>query len=508
MASHVIVVILDSLNRHLLGSFGGSEFTTPHLDRFAAQAISFDRHHTGSLPCLPARHDLLVGALDFPWRPWGSIEIWEDAVTFSLRSRGVTTMLVSDHPHLFECGGENYHTDFDAWEYVRGHENDPWKTRSDPSWIGTPALPVDEPRRGHFKYQDSRTWFTSEEDFPGPQTMLKAVDWIRSNDGMHQRSLLVVDEFDPHEPFDTPEPWASKYRRDEADPWMIWPPYVIDGIKNGTITAQEGRSLRIAYGAKLSMIDHWFGKLLDAIDASTQADDTAVIVCTDHGHYLGEFDVWGKPGFPIHDPLGHIPLMIRWPGAPARRVDSLTTTVDIHATICDIFGVVPEHRTHGKTLLPLIHGTSDEIRTFSLSGYWGREIQLMTKDFSYTRGSVGDGFPLSMWSNRWSTMPIHVLPNLRLPRPDGRAWLDNMPGTSIPVIRQPFEAGDLLPFWAYGGMRNEDLLYDRRSDVRQTNNLSGIKMYEETESQLRDLLTLALRDIEAPTDVFERLGLV
>ncbi|MEI7506143.1 MAG: sulfatase-like hydrolase/transferase, partial [Actinomycetes bacterium] len=82
---HVVVVLLDSLNRHLLGAYGGSEFTTPNLDRFAEQSVVFDRHHTGSLPCMPARHDLLVGALDFPWRPWGSVELWEDAITYSLR---------------------------------------------------------------------------------------------------------------------------------------------------------------------------------------------------------------------------------------------------------------------------------------------------------------------------------------------------------------------------------------------------------------------------------------
>ena len=87
--------------------------------------------------------DLLVGALDFPWRPWGSIEVWEDALTHLLRrDAGVTTMLVSDHPHLFESGGENYHSDFAAWDYLRGHEDDPWRTRPDPSWIGAPALPA------------------------------------------------------------------------------------------------------------------------------------------------------------------------------------------------------------------------------------------------------------------------------------------------------------------------------------------------------------------------------
>ena len=156
---HVVVVLLDSLNRHLLGAYGGTEFATPNLDRFAEQSVVFENHHTGSLPCMPARHDLLVGSLDFPWRPWGSVEIWEDAITFALRQAGVTTMLVSDHPHLFECGGENYHVDFDAWEYVRGHENDPWKTRPDPSWVGTPALPVDEPRGARLHCETYRNYF-------------------------------------------------------------------------------------------------------------------------------------------------------------------------------------------------------------------------------------------------------------------------------------------------------------------------------------------------------------
>ena len=73
---------------------------------------------------MPARHDLLVGALDFPWRPWGSIEVWERPITVALREVGVTSMLIADHPHLFEIGGENYHCEFTAWEYQRGSESD------------------------------------------------------------------------------------------------------------------------------------------------------------------------------------------------------------------------------------------------------------------------------------------------------------------------------------------------------------------------------------------------
>ena len=118
---NVIVILLDSLNRHMLGSYGGNEFATPNLDRFAKRSLRFEKHYSGSLPCMPARHDMLCGALDFLWKPWGSIEIWEQAVTVYLREAGVATMLISDHPHLFETGGENYHTAFGAWDYERGH---------------------------------------------------------------------------------------------------------------------------------------------------------------------------------------------------------------------------------------------------------------------------------------------------------------------------------------------------------------------------------------------------
>ncbi|HAS12465.1 MAG TPA: sulfatase, partial [Acidimicrobiaceae bacterium] len=137
---NLVVVLLDSLNRHHLGAYGGTEFDTPNLDRFARErAATFTRHVTGSLPCMPARHDILVGSLDFLWRCWGSIELWERPITAQLRDAGVVTQLVTDHPHLFETGGENYHTDFSGWEYLRGHEGDPWRTWADPSWIGEPS---------------------------------------------------------------------------------------------------------------------------------------------------------------------------------------------------------------------------------------------------------------------------------------------------------------------------------------------------------------------------------
>ncbi|HSL73279.1 MAG TPA: sulfatase [Ilumatobacteraceae bacterium] len=543
---NVVVILLDSLNRHMLGSYGGSEFSTPNLDRFARRASQFTNHVTGSLPCMPARHDILVGALDFLWKPWGSIELWEESITATLRRADVTTMLVSDHPHLFETGGENYHTDFSGWDYVRGHEGDPWRTYPDPSAVGAPTLTADgrplitnaadggwflrdqlgiaDHSFGHRHYDDTRTWFRAEEDFPGPRTMAAAAAWLQHASAAHDRWMLFVDEFDPHEPFDTPEPWASTYDDEPLDPdqaRLIWPPYIVGGVTKGAITEAQARQIRANYGAKLSMIDHHFGRVLDQLDAQDLWDITAVIVCTDHGHYLGDrrttvagddrHDIWGKPAIPQFEPLGHTPLMIHWPGTSGRTahasIDALTTNVDINATIADVFGVTAAHRTHGRSLVPLLTGAADSIRDWAIGGVYGNWVQVTDGRRKYARAPVDANMPLSMWSNRWSTMPTHrgLEDFMQFPKPDRRAVLDFMPGSDIPVIRQPFAAGDTLPFWA-GGARNvgRHHLYDLDVDPDETENRHG----ESTaEAEMIDLLRTALDDVDAPAEQFARLGL-
>ena len=505
--TNAVVVLLDSLNRHLLGAYGSDEFDTPNLDRVAARSARFTRHHAGSLPCMPARHDLLTGSLDFLWRPWGSLELWDEPLTRTLRRAGVVTQLVTDHPHLFETGGENYHCGFTAWDYLRGHESDPWRTRPDPSWVGAPDF-----GRGHTPYDDSRGFFRDESDFPGPRTMAAATRFLADDAPVHRAAgtpwLLFVDEFDPHEPFDTPEPWASRYDPDwdvaRDGPHLIWPPYTHEGVTGGVLTERQGRQVRAQYGAKLSMIDHWLGRVLDELDAGGWWDDTVVVVCTDHGHYLGEHDRWGKPGVWIREPLLHTPLFVHWPGltSPGSRVDALTTNVDLHATICDAFGV-PSPGAHGRSLRPLLDGSSDSVRDWVLAGVWGREVHLLSGDAKYVRGAAdGSNLPLSMWSNRWSTMPVHSLPDLRMPDPDDRAELARMPGSSIPVIRQPFGEGDLLPFWAYGRPQ-VTRCHDLADDPDEDHDLCGTPL----ESALEEVLRSALAEVEAPADQLVRLGL-
>jgi arylsulfatase A-like enzyme len=274
------------------------------------------------------------------------------------------------------------------------------------------------------------------------------------------------------------------------------------------MTEAEGRHVRANYGAKLSMIDHWFGELVAALDDGGLWDSTAVIVCTDHGHYLGDVragdDIWGKPGVPQFEPLGHMPLLVHWPGAPGGGTcDALTTSVDLHATLAEVFEVEPRHRTHGRSLVPLLTGDAAAVREWAIGGVWGNWVQVTDGRHKYARAPVEGNRPLSMWSNRWSTMPLHIAGLDDMPLPDDRAELDFMPGSKVPVIRQPFGPGDRLPYWA-GTRPIPDHLYDLGVDPDEAENRAG---EPRAARAMVDLLRAALDEVEAPADQYERLGL-
>ena len=119
-----VFVLFDSLNRHMLGPYGGTRVPTPNFDRLAARCVTFDRHYVGSLPCMPARRDILSGRLNFLHRSWGPMEPFDNAFPDLLHQAGVYSHLITDHFHYWEDGGATYHNRYDSYEFVRGQEGE------------------------------------------------------------------------------------------------------------------------------------------------------------------------------------------------------------------------------------------------------------------------------------------------------------------------------------------------------------------------------------------------
>ena len=122
-----IMVMFDSLNRHMLPPYGCEWTQMPNFERLARRSVLFENNYVGSMPCMPARRELHTGRYNFLHRSWGPLEPFDDSMPEILRENGVYSHLVSDHGHYWEDGGGTYHTRYSSWELARGHEGDPWK---------------------------------------------------------------------------------------------------------------------------------------------------------------------------------------------------------------------------------------------------------------------------------------------------------------------------------------------------------------------------------------------
>ncbi len=488
---NVICVLLDSLNRHFLSAYGAPLAETPNLERLAKQATTFDNAFVGSMPCMPARRDLWTGVQEFLWRPWGSLEPWDEPLPRTLKAAGVFAGLVSDHYHLWEAGGENYHVDFESWEFIRGHENDPW--------VGgrTPAADVGKAQVSP-RLRRNRQRFVHEEGWLAPRTMRQAALWLEENARAHERYFLMVDEFDPHEPFDGPEEIWRRYDPDWKGPRdFYWPLY-----GRNDYTEAEVRHIRARYAAKVTPADRHLGRILDKMDDMRLWDDTALIVMTDHGHFLGKHGRWGKPGCPQYRAVCHIPLFIHVPGmAGGGRCAAVASHVDIHATILDLFGAKAPAPIDGRSLLPALAGRG-EGRADHVFGGRGRRVNWSDGRYLYMRAPVQpDNQPLYFHTNRWSSAPWW-----RLPRPDGRAEFGRfMSRVDMPVGRQRMTVEEMAAInnISLGDLAQGSLLFDIQSDPAEQRNLAGTPAEKQVAAKLRARLQMQ----QAPADQLERLGL-
>jgi arylsulfatase A-like enzyme len=385
-----IFILLDSLNRHMLPAYGNDWVHTPALDRLAERSVVFQNHFCGSMPCIPARRDLLTGKACFLEAPWGPIEPWDTLLTNQLRSeKGTYSHLITDHPHYFNGGaGDRYHNCFDSWEYERGQVWDPWHG----------VVDVREPEPGArvygyaaYKHQHFANLMfrdpENEEHYPSVRCVQRAMEFVELNkdfDNWH----LHLELFDPHEPYDCPKRYLDHY----GDTWT-GPPYTNPGYRVVDPTEDDDESIqhvRKAYAGNLTMVDSWLGRLFDIMDASDMWRDTAVILTTDHGLLVGEHELFGK-NFPfVYPELCRLPLFVHHPDIPAGTSTHLTGAVDIMPTLLDFHTTTIPENLHGRSLVPILADSEPIHDSGLLYGYFGSNINVTDGTCTYTRYPVPD----------------------------------------------------------------------------------------------------------------------
>jgi arylsulfatase A-like enzyme len=491
---NVILVLIDSLNRHHLSAYEESPVSTPNLDAFAEIAWRFDNHFVGSLPCMPARREIFSGHKEMMWRPWGPLEPYDARLPRLLEEEGYTTAIVTDHYHYWEEQANGYIQSFQGAELIRGHEKDFWRQPISvhepvPKWVEN----IEYWRPGHGRrYYANVKDFRGEEDFFPAKVMTGAVGWLEEN-GQGSPFFLQVESFDVHEPFHVPEPYASMYGDGVGkERFTIWPPYQdTEQLAKYVACArpEELEYLSSQYYGKLTMVDRWFGELLAKLDELNLWEETMVVVTTDHGHDLGERGPFGKQ-YPHYDSHANIPLFIWHPNhrGNGRAITGLTSTVDLFATVLEGSGrAIPDH-THSSSLLPLVSGKGNG-REELIYGTFGQGVCCTDGEWSIFKSPENEA-PLYYYSSMiFKSMGVDSVAS---PTSQGHY----VPGADLPQWRVPVEVKPLS---------QENFLFNRAEDPKQKENLWTSEPQQRR--RMIGLLEDLLADEGAPEEQYVRLGL-
>ena len=389
---NVILLITDTMRADYLGCYGNEWTQTPHINRLAEQSAVFTRAYAEGCPTLQARRALWTGRRTFPFaddvvKPGDRLNVqygWQPlhdsdwCLSEMVRECGYWNGFITDTPHYFKPS-MNFHRGFDTWEFIRGQEAEPY--RSGFMYDGERGQ-VDsfEARQAQAKVGLRRRANVSdrqrEEDYHVAQVFRRATRWLEDNFGV-EGFFLVVDAFDPHEPWDPPRHYEALYG--DEDLWST--PIVMEGGNLEGASEEQVLAARRSYAGEVTLYDRWLGHFLATAELMGLLENTLIVLVADHGSNHGEHGWMHKGGYAMYDSVVRIPLIIRHPGGEGatERIDGLAYNMDIVPTILEYCGVPVPERVQGRSLWPLIEGREDELRSCVTSGYnewlWYRDAE-------------------------------------------------------------------------------------------------------------------------------------
>ena len=499
-----VFLLFDSLNRLMLEPYGGKIIETPNFRRLAEKCVTFDTHYIGSMPCMPARRDMQSGRHTFLHRSWGPMEPFDNSFPEQLKKVGVYSHLVSDHYHYWEDGGATYHTRYNSFEFVRGQESDPWKVL-----LESPIERIREKfhvsqndpnsKQNPYHYMINREFIKEEKDFPSVKCFDFGFAFLDDN-RKADNWFLQIETFDPHEPFFAPDSYRKKFKTNYEGPILDWPRY-----ERVTEPQDEIDELRANYFALLSLCDHELGRFLDYADEKNLWDDTAIIVTTDHGFLLGEHDWWAKNRMPLYEEISHIPLFIYHPDhkdKAGERRKSLTQTIDLMPTICELFGAEIPTEVQGRSMLPLLEEDLLDGRA-AIFGYWGGGINLVDGRYTYFC------YPKDMKNQdlyQYTLMPAHMTKLFTVEELKSASLVPPFDFTKgVPLLRIAHKSKvDSKTHSFHFPEKMEDtntVLYDLENDPGQTKPVTDAAVVE----RLNEALFSLMAENDAPDEAMRRM---
>jgi len=396
---NLVVIVADTFRADYLGCSGNAWIRTPSLDSFASQSALFANVYGDGLPTIMARRVLFTGKSIIPmerhggWQPLSPEDI---TLPHVLKEAGYRTSFVSDTYHYFKPG-MNFHADFDSWSWIRGQEFDMWRSGPRDAFDPREHIPPHmwnkgkETTRFYENYDERMRQYLmntqdrhTEEDYFCARTFRSALQWLERNRG-GAPFFLLVDTFDPHEPWDAPPRFQQMYYHDYPYERTLFG----YGIDIRDIRPEDHDMIRGLYAAEVSFVDMWVGRFLSGLADLGLEDNTVVVFTSDHGTHLGENALFQKQGSLLTSCVTRVPLIIRHPAEEPKRIESLVSFTDLMPSFLDMLRIADRPEMDGASVLPLMRGEVPKLHDFVVSEF-PRFAAVRTPEWYYFQHASGE----------------------------------------------------------------------------------------------------------------------
>ena len=330
---NVLLLHTDQQRFDTIAAHGNACIATPNIDRLVKDGTSFMRAYSSNPICMPARHDLITGASarhhgywENTGRPIADYAL--NTVPRLLSRQGVQTMAVGKM-HFFPTREHHGFNHMDLMEELP-------ESREDDAYLA--YLAQHDYGRLRCEHGVRPLFYHTPQAARVPDAHHGSA-WVAHKTIEHLQTerkapfFIFASWVGPHPPYYVPQPYLDRYR-DRPLPELL---------SNARCTRQapaspenaDGerlRRMREAYYGAITFIDVQIGRILDALDATGQRDNTLIIFTTDHGESLGDNGTYQK--MLPYDSCARIPLIVCGPGFEAGRcVQTPVTTWDVSTTI-------------------------------------------------------------------------------------------------------------------------------------------------------------------------------
>lgn len=394
---NVLLIAIDDLN-DWVGCLGGHpQAHTPNIDRLAKQGTLFSNASCQAPICGPSRISLLSGK--YPHQT-GCYHQPTKAVA------GDQQLVSKFLPLYFAKHG--YHT-LSTGKISHGvPEKDIFQVTGIKGSSGPKP-----PNQKRFHYTPPKTPFSGTQTdwgvFPNDETRMpdhQSASWAieRLKEEHESPFFLAVGFVRPHVPFYTQQKWFDLFPIDS----LVLPEIPIDDLQDVPpigravnyaanyprpewLRANDNQQLKLcvqAYLACGAFVDHQIGRVLDALADSDYADNTIVLLFSDHGYHLGEKEVVAK--HTAWEESARVPLIVSVPGMQqTARINKSVGLIDIYPTLVDLAGLPARSQNSGASLVPLLSNPDADWRDGTLLA-WGRgNFSYRTQRYRYIRYADG-----------------------------------------------------------------------------------------------------------------------